>query len=372
MQVRKINTTKPSDRNKFIRFPFKIYADNPYWVPPIQGDMEFVMNRKTYPFYKHSIAEFFIAESEGDVLGRVAILQNKNYCDFHKEKIAFFYYFDSVDDLQVSNALLQSASDWARSNGLDTILGPKGFMRSNGFGVLIEGFDKLPALGVPYNFPYYENLLTQFGFQYYTDHISGYIVPSDGLNEKLFTTADRIKDQGNFRVLNFDKKSQLRAWIPEIDRVHHDAFKDNPNFYPSTKEEFDIMAKNILRVATPKLIKIVLKDEQLAGFMLAYPNICPALQKTGGRLWPFGWITILCEMKATKRIDLNGVGFLPQYQGRGANILLYAEVERALRAYQGEFGDLVQVDVRNFRSKSDMETIGVKWYKTHRTYTLSL
>jgi hypothetical protein len=372
MQVRKINLESVKDRNKFIKFPFSLYKDNEYWVPPIQGDMEFVMNRKKHPFYKHSTAEFLIAERDGEVVARIAIFQNKNYCDFHKEKVAFFYYFDSIDDLDVSNAILQAAVDWAKSQGLDTILGPKGLVRSNGFGILIDGFDKLPALGIPYNFPYYDKLLTNFGFQYYTDHLSGYIVPSDGLNEKLFSAADRIKEQGNFRVINFEKKSQLRSWIPEIDRVHHEAFRNNPSFYPSTKEEFELMAKNIYRVANPRLIKIILKDNQIAGFLLTYPNICRALQKTGGRLWPFGWITILRELKTSKRIDLNGVGLLPAYQGRGANILLYAELERALRAYQGEFGDLVQVDVRNFRSKSDMETVGVKWYKTHRTYTLSL
>jgi len=372
MQARKLNLENPQDRKKFIQFPFKLYKDSQFWVPPIQGDMELVMNRKKHPFYQHSIADFFVVESEGEVLARTAILQNKNYCDYHNEKLAFFYYYDSVDDQQVNDLLFKACVDWAKSNGLGTILGPKGFMRSNGFGVLIEGFDKLPAVGIPYNYPYYDKLLTSYGFQYYNDHISGYVVPSDKLPEKLFEAADRIKENNNFRVIGFKTKAEIRKWIPEVNRVHHEAFKNNPSYYPSTSEEFALMAKNIIQIANPRLIKIILKGDQIAGFLLTYPNICLALQKTKGRLWPFGWITILREMQTTKRIDLNGVGLLPEYQGRGANILLYVEIEKTLRAYKGEFGDLVQVDVRNFKSKSDMETIGIRFYKTHRTYNLPI
>ncbi len=372
MQVRKLDTDNRQDRKKFIHFPFRLYKDSPYWVPPIQGDMEFVMNRRKHPFYKHSTADFFIVESEGEVLARLTMLQNKNYCDYHQEKVAFFYYYDTVDDLQASNMILQAGVDWARAQGLDSILGPKGFVRSNGFGILIEGFDKLPALGIPYNYPYYDKLVTQFGFQYYTDHLSGYLDASARLPEKMFAAADKIKDTGNFQVIKFKSKAEIRKWIPMVNRVHHEAFKDNPNYYPSTDEEFQLMAKNIDRVADPRLIKIILKDDQIAGFLLVYPNICPALQKTKGRLWPFGWITILREMKTTKKLDFNGVGLLPQYQGRGANILLYVELERSLRAFGAEFGDFVQVDVRNLKSKSDLETAGVKFYKTHRTYFLSL
>jgi len=372
MQVRKLDLDNRNDRCKFVDFPFKLYKDSLYWVPPFQGDMEFLMNRRKHPFYKHSKADFFVAESEGEVLGRITMLHNKNYCDFHQKKIAFFYFYDVVEDRQVSNMLLQAGVNWAKSQGLDTIIGPKGFARSNGFGILIEGFDKLPALGIPYNYPYYSTLLTEFGFQYYTDYLSGYLQSSDQLPEKMFEAADRIKEHGNFRVLNFKKKSDLLQWIPEIDRVHHEAFRNNPDYYPSTPEEFKLMAKNIYRVAVPQLIKIIMKGDEPAGFLLCYPCICPALQKTKGRLWPFGWITILHEHKTTKRLDLNGVGLLPKYQGRGANILLYVELERALRAYNAEFGDLVQIDVRNFKSQSDMETVGVKFYKTHRVYTLSL
>lgn len=272
----------------------------------------------------------------------------------------------------MSDRLLQAGADWTRAQGLDTILGPKGLLRSNGFGILIEGFDKLPAVGIPYNYPYYDSQLTKFGFQYYTDHLSGYLTPSGGLPEKAFAAAEKIRQAGNYRVLQFKSRAEMRKWIPEVNRVHHAAFKDNPNYYPSTDAEFELMARNIERIANPRLIKIILKDDRIAGFLLVYPNICPALQKTRGRIWPFGWIRILWEMKTTKRLDFNGVGLLPEYQGRGANILLYVELEKSLRAYGAEFGDLVQVDVRNFRSKSDMETAGVTFYKTHRTYILPL
>ena len=139
-----------------------------------------------------------------------------------------------------------------------------------------------------------------------------------------------------------------------------------------TAAEFKIAADNIYAIANPGLIKIILKEGQIAGFLLAYPNISQSIRRIDGKIWPIGWMHLLHEMRTTRRIDLNGLGLLPQFQGRGANIFLYVALEHTLRDYGAEYGEIVQVDERNAKSKSDMDRLGVTWHKRHRVYRLEI
>lgn len=372
MVIRKIEPQNRRDVNRFIDFPHELYRENPYWVPELRSAARLVFDEKRHPYYRHSKAAFFLAENDGKVVGRIAVLHNRNYSKHYKQEVGFFSHFDVIDEPEVARELLVAAVDWARQQGVQSILGPRGFLRSQGFGLLVDGFDHLPAVGIPYNFPYYQTLLEQNGFVKEADILSGYMVPTDALPEKFFVAADKVAEKGNLEVLQFKTKRELKPWISKVDKVYKEAFLENPNYFPTTAEEFELMAQNIYQIADPKLIKIIVKDDEIAGFLLGYPNINPALQKIRGSLWPFGWITLLREMKNTRRIDLNGLGMMPQYQGRGGNILLYAEVERTLRAYKAEYAEMVQIDERNFNSYSDMMNAGVHVHKRHRLYRLNL
>lgn len=372
MVIRKIDPHNRRDINRFIDFPHKLYRDNTYWVPELRSAARLVFDRRHHPFYRHSDAAFFLAEDNGEVIGRIAVLQNRNYCAHYRQEVAFFSYFDSIDDMEAARSLLDAAVGWAKERGVQSILGPRGFLRSQGFGLLVEGFDLLPAVGIPYNFSYYQKLLESYGFIKEADILSGYMVPADALPEKFFNAADKVAEKGNLKVLEFKSKRELKPWIAKVDLVYQQAFQSNPNYYPHTAEEFNLMAQNIYQIAKPGLIKIIAKDDEIAGFLLGYPNISKALQRTRGRLWPFGWITILREIQNSKRIDLNGLGMMPQYQGRGGNILLYAEVERTLRAAKAEYAEMIQIDERNFNSLSDMMSAGVHIHKRHRLYRLVL
>lgn len=372
MKLIKLDLKKRSDRNKFIDFPFHIYKNNPYWVPVIRSDMNLVMSPLRHPFYQHSIAEFFIVESEREVLGRIAVIKNNPYNSFHKSNTAFFYYFDAIDDNQVADLLFNGAIDWARKQNLNQLLGPKGFCRSNAIGLLIDGFNYLPAMGIPYNFPYYRTLIENTGFSKETDHLSGYLDRSNILPENIHTAAQKVKDKSKFWILELKNNHDIQKWISEVEKIHQKAFSTNPNFIPSSPQEFRMMADSIIRITLPGLIKLIMKENEVVGFIIAYPNINRAIQRNKGRLLPFGWIDSFIEKKKTVLCDLNGVGIIPEYQGLGANILLYSEVEKSLRKFSFERAEIIQVDERNFKSKSDMDNMGIKWYKRHRIYTMSV
>jgi hypothetical protein len=157
-------------------------------------------------------------------------------------------------------------------------------------------------------------------------------------------------------------------WIPKVDEVHHRAFADNPGYYPSTPEEFELLSENIIAIADPRYMKLIIHGEDIAGFLIAFPNINRGLQFARGKLFPFGWIGLLLDKKYSRVIDLNGVGLMPEYQGLGGNAVLYAEVDKVLYNSRFKRAEIVQVDERNFRSKSDMNTMNVQWDKRHRTY----
>ena len=151
MQVRKIDTTRRKDVRQFIRFPFDLYKHCPQWVPPLVPGMKAVLDRDRYPLYRHLDADFFVVQEGKQTLGRIAVLDNRLYNDYHQAKTAFFTYFDVVEDVEVSNALLGAAFDWARARGLQDMLGPKGFSRFDAHGLLVDGFEHRPSVGLPYN-----------------------------------------------------------------------------------------------------------------------------------------------------------------------------------------------------------------------------
>lgn len=372
MHIRPIDTDICRDRRRFVMFPFSLYYQTPQWVPPILSDMAMIFDREKFPFYQHSNAQFLIAESEGQVIGRLAVLHHRPYCEYHHEKTAFFYYFECIDDLAVANGLFHAAEDWARQQGCDSIFGPRGFMRSNGSGQLVEGFDLMPAMGIPYNLPYYERLITSAGFTKENDYLSGMLTGDQRLPDSVHEIAERVKQRGNFWIKTFSNAREIESLIPAIEKVHHDAFKDNPAYFPSTSVEFRMIVKDIIAIADPHLLKAVMKGDEIAGFIIAYPNVSRALQRTRGSIYPLGWIDILREKRRTRVIDLNGVGLLQKYQGLGNNALLYVEIEKTLLERGAERAEIIQVDERNFRSKSDMETMGVTWNKVHRTFRKSI
>jgi GNAT superfamily N-acetyltransferase len=372
MRIHPLNLENQHDIQQFIDLPAELYQGCSQWVPSLHSEMQLVIDRSKHPFYQHSEAEFFIAESEGQILGRVAVLHHRPFSEYHKQATAFFYYFESINDPEVSAGLFNAALDWCRARQVKNLLGPKGFSRSSGLGILTEGFEYSPAVGIPYNHSYYPALLEQFGFKKETDHLSGYLNKNQHFPESIYTISNKVQQRSNFWVKTFRNKAEMRRWIPAVEIVHQEAFQHNPGFYPSSPEDFKLLANGMIQIADPKLIKLIMYGENVAGFIIAYADISNALRKSHGRIWPLGWLWLLQDLKQSRLVNLNGVGLLPEYQGMGGNALLYTELEKTLREFNFEQAEIIQVDERNFKSKADMERLGVHWSKRHRTYRLDL
>ena len=374
MQVRKLDTTRQRDIRQFIRFPFELYRDCPQWVPPLIPAMKLALNRDKYPFYIDSDADFFLAESKGQTLGRITVLENRLYNDFHGSKVAFFYYFESVEDTKVSRGLFGAAFEWARGRGLDTMLGPKGMLRGDGHGLLVEGFEHRPAMGIPYNHAYYDALVKGSGFEKELDYLSGYLDRSFKPPERIFGIAEKVKAKRGYWVRSFTTKKELRQLASQIHKIYQDAFVQVWGYYPVTEKEIDTLVERMVSIADPRLIKVVMHGDEAIGFLFAYPDVSAAMQRIKGRVWPLGWIQLLLEPRRTKWINFNGIGVLPKYQGAGANVMLYVELAKTFadNQFQFEHGDFVQVAESNIHSLGDATYFGFPMYKRHRVYRKKL
>jgi len=369
MHVRQIDASDPSDVRQFIRFPTALYKDNPYWVPTMEGEMKAALNPEIHPFYQHSQAAFFIAERGEKALGRIAILDNKRYRKKSKSETGLFYYFEVVDDFEVARALIEQGCQWAKAQGMQSLIGPKGFAQGDSIGMLVEGFDFIPAMGIAYNMAYYPDFLERLGFEKESDLLSGYLKAEEyRLPERVHQLAEKIKKRRGFHVKQFTTKDDLRRWIPDVREVYNQAFATVPEFVPISEDEVWLIADKILSIADPKLLKLVFKGDNLVGFLFAYPNISKGLQKAKGRMWPIGWLHLMLEFRRTKWLDINGIGLLPEHQGLGATAILYTELEKTVNDFGFEYADIVQINETNMKSFGEASNLGANWHKRHRIY----
>lgn len=374
LAVEQINTTSKTEAKRFVEFPFTLYKDCPQWVPPLLVDAYAFLDAKKHPFYEHSQAEFFVAVQDGQVVGRIAALENKPYNRYHGKQQAQFYFFDSIDDQAVANALFERAFDWARARGLTQVVGPKGFGPLDGYGIMVEGFEHRQMMNMMnYNYAYYPRLVEALGFRKEVDFVSCY-AHRDVFRfpERVHSIAERVLQRGALQVKRFANKRELRAWGPRIGKAYNQAFVNNWEYYPLTQGEIDFVIQNILVVADPKLIKVITYGEDIVGFLFAFPDVSAALQRARGRLLPFGLFDLLLELRRTKWVSVNGIGILPEFQGRGGNALMYSEMEKTLWDFDFQEGDLTQVAETAWEMRRDLENLGGKPYKNHRVYIRDL
>ena len=372
MRIRKLDPQNKRDVREFIQFPFHLYRECPQWVPPLVSSAMNALNPKKHPFYMHSTADFFLAERAGRAIGRIGVMNNRLYNQHTGSNTVFFGFYEVIEEEVVSNALFDAAFAWASERSFNRIVGPRTLMGADAGGILVEGHEHRPALNIPYNFAYYNDFILSAGFEKDTDHLSGYLPADYDLPKRLHQIAEKVKARRGYRIKSFKTKDEMRSWIPKVQEVHAQAFGHSHTFYPPTDEEIRITADTIISIADPSLIKLVMKGDDVIGFIFSYPDISAGLQKSRGRLWPFGWYHILRDRKRTEWVNVNGVGLLPEYQGLGANTILYTEVAKSIHSFNFKHADIVQVDEKNFASRSDMENLGVRWYRRHRRYQRDL
>jgi GNAT superfamily N-acetyltransferase len=364
-----IDPSNSKAMKQFIELPFRLYRQTPQWTPPLRMEARQVFDRRKNPIFRYGEATFFLLVDENGVAqGRIAVLNNHRFNEYNGTKSAFFYLFECENDIQIAEALFDSAFDWARRHGLEDMLGPKGFSPFDGMGLLVQGFEHRPAFGIPYNLPYYANLLEAVGFAAQNEIVSGYLSGETRAPEKLHRLAERVRERRGLEIARFQRRKDLELIVPQLADLYNATIDGTTDNYPVTKEEAQAIARQMLAFSDPRLIKVVLKEKNIVGFLFAYPDVSPALQRSKGRLFPLGWAYILLEMRRRNWLNVNGMGILPEYRGLGGTAILFSELQKSVIELGYKHADLVQIGADNERMLRELESFGVDFYKKHCMY----
>ncbi len=374
MTIQKVDTSDKRQVRRFVELPYRLYAGHPQWVPPIRGDIRTMLDRDKHPFYEHSDADFFIAEQDGEVVGRIAALENRSYNQFHDAHRANFYLFECIHDQSIAEALVDRVVVWARSRGMTDLVGPKGFGVLDGYGLLVDGFEHRQMMTMMnYNYPYYPEMLDAMGFTKEVDFVSCYIgVDTFQLPERVHRIAQRVMERGSLEIKRFSRASEIKAWLGRIREAYNRAFVGNWEFNPMSERETRFIYDNAIALSDPRLIKIIVHGDEMVGFLFGFPDVSAALQRAKGRLTPWALADLLLERRRTKWLALNGAGLIPEFHGVGGNALLYAEMENTIREQGFQHADLTQVAETAVQMRHDLENVGGKMYKNHRVYRMDL
>lgn len=369
LKIIQLNHENRRNKKAFINFPFSLYQDNPQWVPPFRTAMRKIF-KPTYAFYNYGDAGFFLAvDGQGKTVGRLAVANNHRYNQFHDSKTAFFYYFEARNDTRISEDLFSRGFEWAKSQGLNHVLGPKGFTVLDGFGMLVKGFEYQPAFGQPYNPPYYPEMVEALGFTKVKDIFTGRVDRNTRFPEKIIKGAELVEKRRGFSAPTIKNKAELKTVLNDFKRLYNESLAGPAGNPPLTDEDMDNMVSQLLWIADPRLVKLIYKDGQAVGWVLAYPDIGAALQRTKGRLFPFGWLQILLESKRTHWIDLNGIGIIKDYQRLGGTAVLFNEVYKSVMEHdQYTYAELLQLREENINILLETANFDIEFHKTHRLY----
>lgn len=371
LTVEKVNADNKAQVKRFVELPYRLYKDCPQWVPPLYVDAYMYLNRKKHPFHEHSDVEFFLAVRDGRDVGRIAAIENKPFNQYHQTRKADFFLFECENDLEAASCLFETVCHWAKSRGLDTLIGPKGMGPLDGYGLAVFGFEHRQTMSMlNYNFPYYQNLLESLGFEKEVDFVSCFL-PADKFQipERVDRIAQRAMERGGLKIKKFKNKKELVSWAARIGEAYNKAFVNNWEYYPFTPREIDFVVSNIMTIADHRLIKIITHGEAVVGFLFAFHDVSAALQRARGRLFPFGLLDILLELRRTNTVAVNGMGILPEYQGHGGNAILYSEMGKSLLSFsQFTHVEMTQVAETTEQMRADLKNLNGIEYKNNRVY----
>ena len=353
---------------QFIKLPWKLYRENPYWVPPLITDQKTILSREKNPFYLHASVEYCLAWKGGELVGRIAAIHDPAYIDFQDENVGFFGFYESTNDQEVADALFEAARAWLVERGVVAMRGPTNPSTNDTLGLLIDRFDHPPLVMMPYNPSYYPELFEAAGLVKAKDLLA-YWLPEDRMNiDRLERFVELLKKRHNLtlRPINLRK---LDEEIDLIKLIYNDAWEKNWGFVPWTDAELDHLGAELKPVADPELVMFAYKDDDPAGFSISLPDLYQALiHVKSGRLLPFGILKLLYWQRRITQVRVMAMGIRHKYRGMGIDALFYHRTFRYAETVGRQRGECSWILEDNHSMKAAMEKMGGYVYKTYRLY----
>jgi hypothetical protein len=316
------------EMKEFVSFPFKLYKNNPYWVPPIINDEIESFDKKINPVFQHAEARFFVALKNNEIVGRVAAIINFTELNEQNLKKMRFGWFDFIDDIEVSKILLSKVEEIGLENKLDFMEGPVGFSNLDKVGVLTEGFDHIGTMITWYNHPYYKTHFEELGFQIEKEYLENKFPFKNVIREPIERVATVLKKRYELKSLNFTKTKDIFPYVDKMFDLFNKSYAALPSFVPISDIEIAYFKKKYISFINPEYIKFVVdKDDNMVAFGITMPSFSEALQKAKGKLLPFGLFHLLKAKKSSKDVIFYLIGVHPTYQNKGIHSLIFLEYQ---------------------------------------------
>ncbi len=374
VRVRAIQSKK--DVDAFIKFPFRLYRGNPYWVPPLISERRNFFDPQKNPFYEHAEVQLFLAERDGEVVGTIAAVINDTHNQAYGERTGFWGIFETVEEYEVAERLFSAARDWVRERGMDRLRGPMNLAFHHEFGMLVDAFDSSPVILTTYNPPYYPDFVERFGFEKVKDHYAYYIdlrpyrSPAD-FPQRLVRVAEYARRRAGVNV----RKPDLDDFENEVRRVYdvfNSAWRHNWGATPISQKEAIHLIGQLKPFLDRDLIYIAEKDGKPVGVSLSIMDYNQALLHMNGRLFPFGWLQFLIHRRKIDTLRVFMMGVIEDYRTQGLDSVFYFETAKVAVARRIKGVEMSLILEDNHMMRRIIEGFGGTIYKTYRLYDLPL
>lgn len=360
------------ERKQFVLFPWRIYKNDPNWVPPLIHDQCNFLDPKKNPFFLHSKVMLLMAFRDGEPVGRLSVHENVPHVKRHNEPIGFFGFFECIDDKTVAKALFDYGAVWLKKLGYSKMRGPANFSINGEYSLLINGFDSAPMIMMTYNPPYYEKLILACGGMTSQEMYAYQLYASKGLPDFVIQKAEEVeRTRKDFKVRKM-RKNDLEKETSIVFQIYREAWSETWGAVPPTEKEVMALARELKRIIDEDIALVGELNGKPIGFSLSIPDANQALIAANGRLFPFGIIKILLRKRKINQIRVLAMGVLKEFRHHGFDTVFYKQTyqEGLKKGYRAAEGSLINETNKPMRRV--LERLGAKIYKTYRMYDIPL
>jgi len=374
ISIRPVRTRR--ELKRFVKVPFALHRDSPQWVAPLIFERMEFLDREKNPYFEHAEAEYFLAERDGEPVGRISAQVDRRWDEFQGGSDGMFGFFETVDDREVAAALFEAAEGWLRSHGRERILGPMDFTTNDELGILVEGYELRPMILQPWHPPYYAKLIDDLGYGKAMDLLMwflalGELKEGDQFAPEIHDAAKKaLRDEGV--VIRNMRKREMADEVRRFMEVYNEAWGKNWGFVPITDAEVEFQAKNLKQVLDEDWAYMAEKEGEVVGAALTLPDVNQVLAGLGGRLLPFGWLRFLLGRRKIDRVRVLALGVKHDYRHTGVAAGLYLkhlETASPDGIPAGETGWILETNGPMNRA---MEGMGGEIVKRYRLYEKQL
>lgn len=364
-----------TDKNllsEFVHLPEQIHKTHKNWLPNLIVDDLNFFNPETNTSFSHCTTILAIAYRGKMPAGRIMGIIHHSYNKLKNEKIGRFGFFDCYEDPEVAQKLLLFIEDWCKEQGMTSIAGPYGFSDKDPQGFLIEGFEDTPLISTLCNLPYMVRFTENAGYYKLLDCVTYRFNKSILLPSIYGRVEQRVLGTKRYKLLSFKKKSELEPFVVPILRLVNESYSELYGFFPLSETEMKEFAKRYMPVLRPKYVKVIMLDDEVAAFVVGIPNLARGLQRSGGRIFPFGWLYILQSLYQSKQLDLMLGAVKPGHQGLGLEVTMGLALLETARQSGIETIETHLILETNHKMRSVMERVGATMTKRFRVYQKNL